>query len=286
MNCVPLPVVFLAAIAMLMAGAAPADRNITVIAHRGNSSHAPENTLAAFRSAIEVKPDYIELDAYASADGTLWVHHDKTLDRTTDIETHLPGKKIELKTVHDAVLAKLDAGSWFDPKFKGEKLPTLAESLDLIQSKSRTLLEHKEGEARAYAELLKSRKLVGRLIVQSFNWEFLADLHRLLPDQKLGALGGKELTLEKTEKLPATGARIVGWDYKELNAKNIKDLHGRGYTVWCYTPDEASDWQRLIDDGIDGIITNRPGELREWLRTGKAPPPASSPRRHADTKKK
>jgi glycerophosphoryl diester phosphodiesterase len=158
-------------------------RRITVIAHRGNSAHAPENTLSAFRGGLETKADYVELDSHPSADGTLWVLHDKTLDRTTDILKHVTGQKIKITSIHDDLLRRLDAGAWFGPAFQGEKLPTLAESLDLIQKSGKTLLERKDGDAAAYAELLKSKRLVGKLIVQAFDWDFLEKLHKLLPDQ-------------------------------------------------------------------------------------------------------
>ena len=240
-------------------------RRITVIAHRGDSSNAPENTLAAFRSALAAKADYVELDARPSADGTLYCLHDETLDRTTDAVSLLERKKIRIREVRDADLARLDAGAWFKPQFAGERLPTLAAALDLIQAESRTLLEHKDGPADAYVRLLRDKRLIGKLIVQSFDWGFLADLHRLEPRQPLAALGDKTFDEQRWARLARTGAKLVAWKHTDLTADLVAELRRRGYGVFAWTADEPHEWQRLAGFGIDGIITNRPAALITWL---------------------
>lgn len=237
-----------------------------VIAHRGDSKVAPENTLAAFRSAVKARACYVELDARSSANGTLYVLHDKTLDRTTDAKAMFNREKVAIAELPDNLINLLDAGKWFDPRFAGERLPTLAEALDVIQAGSMTLLEHKAGTAEAYAKLLRDKQLVGKLVVQSFDWDFLADLHKLQPTQTLGALGDKELTDERLAKIAASGAAVVGWNYKDLTSTMIADLHRRSYKVWAWTADEPADWDRLIADRIDGIITNCPAQLAQHLQ--------------------
>src|SRR5262245_1937269 len=107
-----------------------------VIAHRGNSSEAPENTLPAFQSALDAKADLVELDYYHSSDGIPVVIHDKILDRTTNAEAVLGQPKLLVDGLPLADLRKLDVGTWFDDKFVGTKMPTLVESLDLIQTSS------------------------------------------------------------------------------------------------------------------------------------------------------
>lgn len=239
--------------------------NVLVIAHRGDSAVAPENTLSAFRSAVTTKATYVELDARSSADGTLYVLHDATLDRTTDAKAVLKREKIKIREIPDATIEKLDAGQWFDAKFAGEPLPTLAEALDVIQASSLTLLEHKDGSAEDYLRLLRQKRLVGKLVVQSFDWEFLRHMHELEPRQVLGALGDKELTDERLARIAAAGARIVGWKHTDLTGSLVCDLHARGYKVWAWTADEPADWQRLLGYGIDGIITDRPARLAAYL---------------------
>jgi glycerophosphoryl diester phosphodiesterase len=241
-------------------------RSVLVVAHRGDSMVAPENTLSAFRSAVREGAHYVELDARLSADGTLYVLHDETLDRTTNAKDILKKEKIRLRQTPDAVVNRLDAGSWSDPRYTGERLPTLAEALDVIQSRSYTLLERKDGSAEAYLRLLRDKHLVGRLVVQSFDWEFLEQMHNLEPRQPLGALGEKEITEQKLAGLASTGAAVVAWQHDQLTAASIADLHGRGYKVWAWTPDEPADWDRLVSAGIDGIITNRPGQLIQHLQ--------------------
>jgi len=240
-------------------------RGVLVIAHRGDSAVAPENTLSAFRSAVREGAHYVELDARLSADGTLYVLHDKTVDRTTDSKTVLNREKVPLAQLPDRVINRLDAGTWFDPKFAGERVPTLTEALDVIQAGSYTLLERKDGGAEAYIRLLRDKHLVGRLVVQSFDWEFLEQMHKLEPRQPLGALGEKEMTDQKLAGLAATGAAVVAWQHEHLTPAMVSDLQGRGYKVWAWTADRPADWDRLVSAGINGIITNRPAQLAGHL---------------------
>jgi glycerophosphoryl diester phosphodiesterase len=240
-------------------------QDVLVIAHRGDSRMAPENTLSAFRCAMKTGATYVELDGQPSADGTLYVLHDKTLDRTTDAKAVFKKEKIRLSQTGDADLNRLDAGKWFDAKYTGEPLPTLAGALDVIQNGSRTLIERKDGTAEAYAKLLRDKGLVGKLVVQSFDWEFLTAMHKLEPNQPLGALGEKEITEAKVVQIKTTGAVVVAWSYKDLNGPAITNLHWHGYKVWAWTADEPADWQRLLACGVDGIITNCPGQLKAYL---------------------
>jgi glycerophosphoryl diester phosphodiesterase len=240
-----------------------------VIGHRGDSQAAPENTLASFRGAIAKQADYVELDSRASADGTLYVLHDGTVDRTTDAVQRMGGKEIQFAKLTDAQIDALDAGAWFGAKFVGERIPRLAEALDVIQASSQTLLERKAGTAEAHARLLRQKGLIGKLVVQSFDWKFLEELHKLEPNQPLAVLGDKEFDQKRWDGLPATGAQIVAWKHTDLPAELIQQLHARGYKVFAWTADELADWQRLAAAGVDGIITNRPGQLREALSAGK-----------------
>ena len=253
-------------------------RPILVIGHRGDSGAAPENTLASFRGAIAAKADYVELDTRISADGTIYCLHDETLDRTSNAVKLMGGEKIQFRQLTDAQINALDAGSWFAAQFAGERIPRLSDALDLIQADSRTLLERKAGSAESHARMLHEKNLVGKLIVQSFDWKFLEDLHKLEPNQPLAVLGDKAFDEKRWSGLPATGARIVAWKHADLSADLIAQLHSRGYQVFAWTADELVDWQRLAAVGIDGIITNRPGQLRQALLDGKIANARVSPR--------
>jgi glycerophosphoryl diester phosphodiesterase len=236
-----------------------------VIAHRGDSATHPENTLTAFRSAVEKKADLIELDSYQTKDGHLVVLHDATLNRTTNAAELWGDGKHHVKEKSLEELTRLDAGSWKDEQFKGEPLPTLEESVRTINAGSVTLIERKGGSAQAYAEFLKVQNLVDQVVVQGFDWDFVAAMHTWLPGVKLGALGSGDVTEDKVQAARQTGATWAVWDHQHLNAEAIELFRKHGLRVWTYTANEEEDWGRLAALGVEAIITDKPGELRAWL---------------------
>jgi glycerophosphoryl diester phosphodiesterase len=239
-----------------------ASSQVLVVAHRGNSSVAPENTLPAFQSALDAKADLVELDYFHSADGVPIVIHDEILDRTTDAEAVLGRPKLVVGELPLADLRKLDAGAWFDDTFAGTKLPTLAEALDLIRSQSVTLIERKAGDAQTLVRLLDEKKLLERVVVQSFDWEFVAACRRLAPRLALGTLSGKPASEEQIRAAAATGADLIVWDHEKIGRKQISLIHQLGKKAWVYTVDKPERAAALIAAGIDGIITNNPEEMR------------------------
>lgn len=239
-----------------------------VIAHRGYSHLAPENTLPAFRLAKAAGADLVELDYHHTKDGQLVVIHDATTDRTTDATNRWGGTKIRVDDKSLAELQSLDAGSWFNPPYPNTKLPTLSEALDEIQNGGVTLIERKAGAAAACVALLRERKLMNALIVQAFDWDYLSDFHQQAPEQVLGALGpprtkgGKTLTEAEKKLTPAwvdevkkCGARIVVWN-REVTKEAIAYAHKLGLKVWVYTIDDPAVATELLNLGVDGIITN------------------------------
>lgn len=241
-----------------------------VIAHRGNSSEAPENTLPAFESAVKLKVDLIELDYYHSADGVPFAIHDGTLDRTTNAVKLWGGEKLPVTKYTIEQLRQLDAGNWFGAKFAGTRVPTLEESLDVIQAGSMTLIEHKNGDAKTCVELLRKKDLLDKVVVQSFNWKFLADCHALEPTLVLGALGSKPLTAERLDEIEACGAKVIGWNHKDLTERDIELVHKRGLKAWVYTVNEPARAQELIAAGIDGVITDVPAKMLPLVRPAAA----------------
>jgi glycerophosphoryl diester phosphodiesterase len=238
-----------------------AQPRVLVIAHRGNSSAAPENTLPAFASAVQLKADLVELDYHHTADGVPLVIHDKDLDRTTNAIKLWGGKKLLVQDYKLAELQKLEAGAWFNARFARTKLPTLEEALEVIQAGSTTLIEHKSGDAKTCIELLKRKELLDQVVVQSFDWKFVAECRALDQHVALAALGNKELTTEKLDAIAKTGARVVGWDQKEIGPAQIELIHARGWKAWVYTVDDPARAKELIAAGIDGLITNVPAAL-------------------------
>jgi glycerophosphoryl diester phosphodiesterase len=165
-----------------------------------------------------------------------------------------------------AELAPLDAGTWFNAKFRGTKLPTLDESLDVIQAGSMTLIEHKAGDAKTCLDLLKKKDLLDKVVVQSFDWQFLADCRQLDSSLVLGALGDKELTPARLDQIDKLGVQAVGWNHKFITPREIKLVHDRGYKAWVYTVDDPARAKELIAAGLDGLITNVPGKMMEIAR--------------------
>jgi glycerophosphoryl diester phosphodiesterase len=236
---------------------------VLMAAHRGNSSACPENTLPAFQSALDAQADLVELDYYHSSDGVPVVIHDEILDRTTNAEEVLGKPKLLIGKLKLADLQKLDVGSWYGDKFAGTKLPTLAESLDLIQTKSVTLIERKGGGAKTLIKLLEDKKLLDQVVVQAFDWKFVAECRRLSPRVALCTLSDKPPNLETLRAAAATGADVIVWNHEKIGPTQIKQIHALGKKAWVYTVDDPPRAAALIAAGIDGIITNKPAEMLE-----------------------
>jgi glycerophosphoryl diester phosphodiesterase len=238
---------------------------ILVIAHRGDSKVAPENTLPAFESAVNVGADLVELDYYHSADGVPVVFHDADLDRVTDAVRLWGENKIKLTSKSLAELKQLDAGTWFEPRFAGARIPTLDEALDTIQAGSMTLIERKGGDPATCIKLLKQKKLLEHVVVQAFDWDYLTGCHQIAPELVLAALGHKEFTPDKLDQIAKTGARIVGWEDKFTTDETIAAIHARGWKAWVWTVDDPKRIEQLVQAKIDGIISNRPALARRTI---------------------
>jgi glycerophosphoryl diester phosphodiesterase len=247
---------------------------VLVIAHRGESSSAPENTLPAFGAAIDAGGDLVELDYQQSSDHVAVVIHDATLDRTTDAVKRWGGKDIAVASKTIAELASLDAGSWYvgDPRrgrteqFDGLHLPTLQDALELICARSIALVERKSGDAEKLIGLLEQTGHGDQVVVQSFDWEFLSACNQLRPDIILGALGWNALEHHHLDCIRSAGASIVVWHAPSLSDKGVAAIHQSGMRAWAWTVDDAELASRLVGFGIDAIITNRPRQMRQWLR--------------------
>jgi glycerophosphoryl diester phosphodiesterase len=255
-----------------------------VIAHRGYSQMAPENTLPAFRLALISGADLVELDYHHTRDNVPVVLHDATLDRTTDIQSRWNRTNVTVASLPAADLVELDAGSWFDPLFKDVRIPLLTEALDLIQTGSVTLIERKAGDAPTLIELLRDRGLVDRVVVQAFDWSFVQHCRELAPNLVLGALGppssrdGRQLTDSEKwlnaaylDEIEAVGAELVVWN-RQVTPSSIAAAHRRGLRVWVYTINEPATAAVLVRLGVNGIITDNPALIWKGLANIPASP--------------
>lgn len=251
------------------ASALIASKRPLVIGHRGYCQFAPENTLPSFKLALTAGADLVELDYHHTKDGKLIVIHDSELDRTTDATNHWSQKRIKVASRTAAEIQSLDAGSWFDAKYAGTKIPLLAEALDTIEQGSVTLIERKAGDPDACIKLLRDKDLINKVVVQAFDWQFLREFHEQEPNQALGALGppsllpdgkkpsgrNKELSAAWLDDLQRTGAKVAVWN-DQVSKQSVQLAHERGLKVWVYTINDPALADRLLDMGVDGLITN------------------------------
>lgn len=249
-----------------------------LIGHRGYSSIAPENTLVSFKLALDAGTDLIELDYQHSKDGVPMVIHDHILDRTTNARTTWKRRRIKVSHKTAAEIQTLDAGSWFDAKFAGAKVPLLTEALDFIcDNDTVVVIEHKSGDAETLAELLRERNLINKVVVISFNWKFLREFHALEPKQILGALGPparlsngrrpmhpRRKLGSRLKDIAKTGAQIAVWNRK-VSKRDVQSAHNHGMKVWIYTIDDAKSARQLLKRGVDAIITNRIAAIQPVL---------------------
>ncbi len=232
------------------------------IAHRGNSMFAPENTLAAFRSALG-KADCVELDGHITKDGQLVVIHDSTVDRTTDGSGAIANRTL-------AELTLLDAGSWFAPEFAGERIPTLAEAVQTILPRAVPLIERKAGAPADYVNELRRLAVVDDVVVQSFDWDFLAAVHALEPGLRLGALGSGALTGAKLASIANSGATIVAWEKANVSKAELDLVRAAGFELFVWTVD-GPQIGTFVALGVDGIISNDPASVAAQTHTNTAP---------------
>ncbi len=243
-----------------------------VASHRGNSRHFPENTLAAFRSASRLGVSIQEFDVRELACGELVCIHDETFDRTTNASALLgPGTLVAETDL--ATARTLDAGTWHGTGIRGEQVATLAEALDVMLPSCVALIEHKAGSANRYVEFLRANNFTDQVILQSFDWQFLMQVHRLAPEIAIGALGPNKLfatpTASAIEQMKTFDAAIVHWRARDLTEADINRSQAAGLLVCSYTTDDAPGWLRGKAMGIDAMCTNDPKAMRAALEVSR-----------------
>ncbi|MFE7270705.1 glycerophosphodiester phosphodiesterase [Streptomyces sp. NPDC057623] len=253
----------------------------TVIAHRGASTYAPENTLAAVDRAAELGISWVENDVQRTKDGELVVLHDDNLQRTTDVEKVFPGRAPwKVKDFTAAEIALLDAGSWFAPSYAGARVPTLEQYMDRVElHHQKLLLEIKnpdlypgiEGQTLktlANEGWLDPDHVASRLIVQSFSADSVRTVHELRPAVKTGFLG-----TPSTADLSgyAAFADQINPSYSSISTDYVDSVHelegphGRPMEIFTWTVNDADTARLVAGYGVDGIITNSPDVVRDAL---------------------
>lgn len=235
-----------------------------VIAHRGASYYAPENTMAAFRLAYEMGADMIELDVQLSKDGVPVVIHDADLSTTTSGRGRVADFLFE-------ELRELDAGSWFSPRFSSEKILSLDEALKWAAGKTAINIEIKPEAAALQAgveenviALVQNYNMARNVIVSSFDPNAIVKIRRLAPEIKTGLLYDRRLSgrLLPSELVAEFGARVFHVNWRWLNNRWRRDLKENNIPVLAYTVNNERRMRQLIRSGVTGIFSDRPDLLK------------------------
>jgi glycerophosphoryl diester phosphodiesterase len=277
---------------------------VDVIAHRGASAYAPENTLASFALAADLRANWFELDCTLSRDNEIVVIHDNSIDRTTDGK----GRVAQLNWEE---IRSQDAGSWFDPKFKDERIPSLREALELAKKReigvyieikdsdddtklrdglsafadNGVLLPGHAAETMAVIEASRTRNLeltrrviklvrdlhmTKQVVIQSFSPIVCTIVLVEAPEIRT------ELLASSSDKDPKQWAYFMRWlrligpagfnvNKGDVTEDLIRDLHAEGKTIAVWTVDDEGEMSRLAHMGVDAIITNKPDAALELL---------------------
>ena len=246
-----------------------ANRPPLIIAHRGSSAAAPENTLAAFKQAIRDRADAIELDVQLTSDGEVVVFHDRRLERTTDGKGFLRNHSLQ-------ELRRLSAGRWFSTKFSSEKIPTLQEVFDLIQGTIGINIEIK-AERRFHSsydladrccKLITAHNLQHRVLVSSFSRSVITRVKELKPSIPTGLLyypfSGGRLSPVRLAKSVKADYLIVGGTALRKNL--VEKAVSQGIHVGEFTVNTSWRIHRAVRYNVGAIITNHPVAVRKALK--------------------
>ena len=239
-----------------------------IVAHRGSSKFAPENTLAAFRRAIDDGADAVELDVRCSADGEVVVIHDASLSRTAEARG-----RVEQMTL--AELRSLSAGSWFHRGYAAERIPTLDEVLELIKGQLGINIEIKSGRPRRGGVDVVDRCMaavhrhgaVSGVLISSFHHRYLDHLHANVPGIAVGYLYDP---LNRIGRSPVRTTKRKGGQYMILNARSvgktiIERAHAEGLRVGAFTINTRKQLGRVVVLNIDAVYTDDPSGMRKFL---------------------
>ncbi|WP_144684736.1 glycerophosphodiester phosphodiesterase [Bacillus altitudinis] len=229
-----------------------------IIAHRGSSSAAPENTIAAFDVAVEQGADYIELDVQMTMDQHVVVIHDDTVDRTTN------GNGLVKSYTLDQ-LKKLDAGSWFDHQYTNERIPTLQEILERYSQRIGILIEIKHpkrqiGIEKAVARIINRFAYSRHIMIQSFDVHALQRIKAFAPSLRTALIIKPDVFKLTKRKLTTYSSFANGLNMKKtmINRWWIDRIHTFGMDVFIWTVKDQKTADRIKKYPIDGVVTDNP----------------------------
>jgi len=236
-----------------------------IIAHRGYSKQYPENTLVAFQAALDANADMIELDVTLTRDRKIVVIHDDTLERTTNGRGPVSDYCLNQ-------LKALDAGSWFDTRFSGERIPTLEEVFDLVNSRIWVNIEIKSSAYEAHypidaierqvIELVRQKDMQDTVIISSFEWKILENIKQISESPAISLLSSKPADLKAVIACQKLNAFSWHQNQKNMERIHVAMMHEADTSVFAYTVNSVSRFKQLLALGVDGVFTNDPVLLR------------------------
>lgn len=231
-------------------------KNVKIIAHRGSSKRAPENTVSAILLASEDKADYAELDVQETKDGVVVVMHDKNLKRVAGIDKNV--FEMDYRDMQQLNVQSIDLD-----KFKEEKIPTLDQVMKASKGKIKLDIEIKDYEndtelVKKVVQAVESNNLVADCLICSFDYSALVKVKKLNPKIRTGYL----TTLNKEDKLNLEYADYYSIYYPKVNKTIVERLHGNNKKVHVWTVNNVNDYKKLIEMGVDDIITDYPDKFK------------------------
>jgi glycerophosphoryl diester phosphodiesterase len=233
--------------------------DVAITAHRGASGVAPENSMAAFRAALEAGADYVELDVQRTRDGEIIVLHDGDLMR-------MGGDPRKVAALTAPELATIDIGRKYDAKFAGERVPRLADVIALARGRMKINIELKynvpdPGLAPAVVDLLRREDFVGQVVITSLDYAALKQVKSLEP-----ALATGQIVTAAVGDVARTGADFVSLNSAKATPALVRRAHAAGKSVHVWTVDKPEVMLSMIERGVDNIITNDPALLAKVMR--------------------
>jgi glycerophosphoryl diester phosphodiesterase len=243
-----------------------------VIAHRGDSAHRPENTLAAIAGALELGAVAVEMDVQLTRDGQVVVIHDPTLERTTS--GHGDVRRMTLAEVR-AVSAGYP--SRFGDAWAGERVPTLAEALGLLRDRARALVEIKGEsvtedatgglEALTAAEIRRAQ-MADKVLLISFDQRAILRLRQLAPEMTRGRLFGRTNADEVLREAAEAACELVMPHKSQLGDELVRRVHAAELKLATWVVDEPEELRQLVRFDLYGVGSNRPGVLLDAIAEG------------------
>lgn len=249
-------------------------KQVQLVAHRGGSALAPENTLAAFRNALRYGVDAVELDVQMSRDGHLIVFHDNTVERLTDGSGNI--LDLDFAYLRGLNSAAHFPGGWPEP----QQIPTLREVFDLMRGRAQVYIEIKtskrDGVSGRYPHIVESviddvrgAGMLGQVFIISFDWSVLPTLKALEPGVPVGALVSDEIWNSQkgtfamlAEQVKALGFDWVNMDRRLFSGDMPSTVHAQGLKIGLWTVNAVDELRRFAADGVDSLTSDHPDLFR------------------------